>query len=315
MTIKKDVLFTSTNEAGEIICELKFKTLDDKRKVNPYITFAIFSKIKLWIKVWSKTTPKRNKNGLFNNEPARLPINKWEHWLSYLIPENRALSEIDFTADFTKQHFVKLNHELLKDGKLLTYNQALFLLLGLNAHELGRPIKDFPVLNGDMPSNPIDSYFWDTPQNQALIQSAHFRADGKITSEDFIKLATEENSFFATPKQINSKTKQRDENIEIVQIVLLDFLGQSKRKNKYNVNVLSQDDRFITILKESKLIVIETNIDANKNPSDKKSNEITPRTLGEYLTEIFKSNWWIEQDKSIQNKVKQYTNKNTFGDA
>ena len=81
------------------------------------------------------------------------------------------------------------------------------------------------------------------------------------------------------------------------------------------MNVLSQDDRFITILKESKLIVIETNIDANKNPSDKKSNEITPRTLGEYLTEIFKSNWWIEQDKSIQNKVKQYTNKNTFGDA
>jgi len=202
MIIEKDWTYERINvETKEIICEVFFRIVDDNRKVDIYTTAGLICEIKRWIKILSKTTPKRNKNGFLNNEPARLPINKWEHWLGRLIPENRALCEIDFTADFTKQHFVKLNYKLLEDGKLLSYNQALFLLLGLNAIELDDNIIDFPVLNGTRPNNPIESYFWNTPQNQALKQSAHFRSDGKITSKDFIKLATEESNFFTKPDE------------------------------------------------------------------------------------------------------------------
>jgi hypothetical protein len=302
MTIEKDVLFTSTNKAGEITCELKFKTLDDRRRVNPYITFAIFRTIKNWIKVWSKTTPKRNKNGLFNNEPARLPINKWEHWLSYLIPENRALAEINFTADFTKQHFVKLNYQLLKPNKSLTYNQALFLLLGLNAIELDDNIIDFPVLNGVKPSNPIESYFWDTPQNQELKQSS-FIVDGKITSENLKELA-DDNGFFIKLKSTNLKTAQKDKNKEIIQNVLLEFLSQSTPSTKHNVNALSQKSELRGLLKNSGIITTEIDEEVNKNV--RKPNEMTPRTLAAHLTEIFTSDWWTKQDKSIQSKVKNY---------
>lgn len=184
-----------TNGTGKITCEVPFKVVDDSRKVDIYTTVKLICEIKHWIKVLSETTPKRNKKGFLNNELARLPINKWEHWLGYLIPENRALSEIDFTADFKKQHFVKLNYKLLEDNNLLSYNQALFLLLGLNAIELDDNITDFPVLNGTRPSKPIESYFWYTDQNQALKHSA-FVVDGKITSENLVILATKENNFF-----------------------------------------------------------------------------------------------------------------------
>jgi len=306
MIIEKDWTYKRRNvETKEITCEVFFRIVDDNRKVDIYTTAGLICEIKRWIKILSKTTPKRNKNGFLNNEPARLPINKWEHWLGYLIPENRALSEIDFTADFTKQHFVKLNYKLLEDGKLLSYNQALFLLLGLNAIELDDNIIDFPVLNGARPNNPIESYFWNTPQNQTLKQSAYFRSDGKITSKKLKELA-KENNFFTTPKQLNQKTVQKDKNIEIVKNTLVNFLKQSKSKSKYNKNSLKQSAELINILKDNGLIVIETDMDASKKPIHRKSNEITPATLYDYLTEIFTSDWWTKQDKSIQIKVKNY---------
>ena len=102
-----------------------------------------------------------------------------------------------FDGDFTKQHFVKQNYKLLEPNKLLTYNEALFLLLGLNAIALGKEIKDFPVLDGDIPNEPIERVFCETPQNQALKTSAFFK-DGKITSENLVKLA-EENGFIRMP--------------------------------------------------------------------------------------------------------------------
>ena len=52
--------------------------------------------------------------------------------------------------------------------------------------------------------------------------------------------------------------------------------------------------------------ISETGEDANNK--NRKSNEITPKQLGVYLAEIFKckngDNWWTEQDRSIQDKVK-----------
>ena len=110
-------------------------------------------------------------------------------------------------------------------------------------------------------------------------------------------------------KQPNQKTEQQNKNRTIIQRTLLDFLEQSTRSKKYSVSELYQNSVFKKILKDNKIIITDTGEDANKSDSDRKPNEMTPRTLGEHLTAIFKcisSNWWTEQDKETRDKVKKY---------
>jgi len=267
-----------------------FEYIDDNRKVDINITGEIICRIKNHLDFSPNTT----------NKKLIAYKSKWNRYLNHYLIADGINSYID-----EGQSYVNKNYELLKENKLLSYNEALFLLLGLNAHELGRGIKDFPVLNGDEPiAQLFELDFWRTKQNQALKQSV-FVVDGKITSEKLKELA-KENNFFTTPKQPNQKTVQKDENIEIVKTTLVNFLKQSKSKSKYNKNSLKQSAELMNILKDNGLVVIETNMDASKKPSHRKSNEITPATLYDYLTAILKSNWWTEQDKPIQNKVKNY---------
>ena len=261
-----------------------FEYINDNRKVGIDTTGEIICKIKRWLNFFSKNKSKY--------------IQDWNNYLKlYLIADgiNPYIDE--------GQYYVKKNYELLKDNKTLSYNEALFLLLGLNAHELGRAIKNFPVLDGDEPiSKPFEMEFWRTDQNQALKQSS-FVVDGKITSEDLDKLANE-NGFFTKLKSINLKTIQKNKNKENIKTTLLKFLNQSTRKEKHNINSLSQNKGFEELLKTSEIIVTVTNENANK--SDRSPNEVTPRTLATHLTEILKSNWWTEQNKEVQNKVKKY---------
>jgi len=159
------------------------------------------------------------------------------------------------------------------------------------------------VLDGDEPiAKPFELEFWRTKQNQELKQSS-FIVDGKITSENLKELA-DDNGFFTKLKSTNLKTVQKDKNKEIIQNVLLEFLSQSTHSTKHNVNALSQKSKLKGLLKNSGIIVTEIDEEINKN--DRKPNELTPRTLATHLTEIFTSDWWTKQDKTIQSKVKNY---------
>jgi|SaaInlV_120m_DNA_4_1040238.scaffolds.fasta_scaffold09963_2 hypothetical protein len=194
MIIKKDWSLELTNQKTNIICKVLFRVIDHSRKVNIETTAALICEIKETIGLYSKNVPPdtKDRQKFQNQEYAKQYLNKWEYWLAFLIPENRVAD-----GHYTEQQAVELNHELLNPNKLLTYNQALFLLLGLNAVELGTNIINFPILDGEIPSIPrehIEYYFWSTRQNQELKTSAYVK-NGKITSEDLIKLA-EEHSFF-----------------------------------------------------------------------------------------------------------------------
>jgi len=164
-----------------------FEYIDDNRKVDINTTGEIICKIKKHLDFSPNTT----------NKKLIAYKSKWARYLNHYLVADGINPYID-----EGQSYVNKNYELLKENKLLSYNEALFLLLGLNAHELGRGIKDFPVLNGDEPiAQLFELDFWRTDQNQALMQSAHFRSDGKITSENLVILATKENDFFIKPDE------------------------------------------------------------------------------------------------------------------
>jgi len=206
----KNELLDATNE---VLDKIYFKVIDDNRKVNVSITVLLIREINRWIKIYrEKTIPnileptnpplEKEKNKKYRDTIAW--VEKWEHWKDALIPENRGvIGGTDLEVD--RFHFVKLNDALLDPNKLLTYNQALFLLLGLNAIALDNELADFPeytTFTGKRPfgrDSQFDSIFWDTPQNQALKTSA-FVVDGKITSENLEKLA-DANDFFVKPDE------------------------------------------------------------------------------------------------------------------
>jgi len=226
MTIQKIIIHKCTGYQKGI--EHVFEYVDDNRKVDIKTTAKIICKIKKRLEFYSKSTNEEIKKYLFF----------WNKWLKDdLVPDG---SDISFETT-TYQHFVKKNYEFLEDGKLLTHNQALFLLLGLNAYALGKTIKNFPKLDCDEePFHLAEMELWRTDQNQALKQSAYFRADGKITSENLNKLAyADENCFFIEGKTTDGKTapKQRqstkDTRKHIIEIAkeLMDKYPKSTKEN------------------------------------------------------------------------------------
>jgi len=198
MIIKKDYELELINKKTGESCRVLFKAIDDRRKVSIETTGTLICEIRDQIKLHSKRVMSYTEEEYSQDkEYFKQYLNKWEYWLIFLIPENRLISANEQNENYTKQQIVKLNYRLLEHNKLLTYNQALFLLLGLNAIELGNNITNFPSMDGeipDIPGNPIEYYFWSTKQNQELKTSAYVE-NGKITSEDLIKLA-EEHGFF-----------------------------------------------------------------------------------------------------------------------
>jgi len=198
MIIKKDYELELINKKTGGSCRVLFKVIDDRRKVSIETTGTLICEIREQIKLHSKRVMSYTEEEYSQDkEYFKQYLNKWEYWLIFLIPENQLISANEQSENYTKQQIVKLNYRLLEHNKLLTYNQALFLLLGLNAIELGNNITNFPSMDGeipDIPGNPIEYYFWSTKQNQELKTSAYVE-NGKITSEDLIKLA-EEHGFF-----------------------------------------------------------------------------------------------------------------------
>ena len=191
MTIQRTIIHKCTGYYKGY--EHLFEYVDDNRKVDIKTTAKIICKIKKRLGFYSKSTNEEIKKYLFF----------WNKWLNDdLVPDS---SDISFETT-TYQYFVKKNYEFLEDGNLLTHNQALFLLLGLNAYALGKTIKSFPKLDCDEePFHLAEMELWRTDQNKALNQSAFFRADGKITSENLLKLADKYNFFTKQDERLQNR--------------------------------------------------------------------------------------------------------------
>jgi len=295
MTIKEKVVIKGEGHFKGY--EHVFEFVDDNRKVDIKTTGALICKIKRWLDFSPKT----------KNEKLKAYKAKWNTYLKFHLIPDGINPQID-----AGQYFVKLNYKLLEPNKLLDYNVALFLLLGLNAWSLGRRIKDFPVLDGDEPAGFFELEFWKTPQNEALRVSA-FVVGRKITSEN-LKTLAEANGFFreAAPANnlkvekgfikemtTNENPTERDKRVKIVKDVLILYL--EKRGKPISVLALSEYPDFHKELAEKGLVIIDNNEDNTKHAPD--IFIIKLRTLGVYLTEIVTSPEWKDQPEDIQDKL------------
>jgi len=209
MTIKEKVVIKGEGHFKGY--EHVFEFVDDNRKVDIKTTGALICKIKYWLDFSPKT----------KNEKLKAYKVKWNDYLKFHLIPDGINPQID-----AGQYFVKLNYKLLEPNKLLDYNVALFLLLGLNAWSLGRRIKDFPVLDGDEPAGFFELEFWKTPQNEALRVSA-FVVGRKITSEN-LKTLAEANGFFREAAPAN--------NLKVEKGFITD-IEESKDKQERNIPI------------------------------------------------------------------------------
>jgi len=198
MIIEKDWFFKLRDKkTNKTTCRVLFRVVDSNRKVNINTTGILVCEIKRWIKIYKeKIIPGLDKNQKKYKE-TKDNVSYWDIYKDYLIPENRS----PYKEDFTKQHFVKLNYKLLEPDKLLTYNQGLFLLLGLDSTELDHSMRDFPVLDGARPANAFEFIFWNTEQNQ-MLKTSNYVKNRKITSKDLIKLADKYDFFIKKDSRI-----------------------------------------------------------------------------------------------------------------
>ena len=223
MIIKNNYELELINKRTGKSCKVLFKVIDDRRKVSIETTGALICEIRDQIKLHSERVMSYTEEEYSQDkEYFKQYLNKWEYWLIFLIPENRLISANEQNENYTKQQIVKLNYRLLEHNKLLTYNQALFLLLGLNAIELGNNITNFPSMDGeipDIPGSPIEYYFWSTKQNQELKTSAYVE-NGKITSEDLIKLAEEHGFFIQKDSRIAKRHLDKNVSNKIYNVLI-----------------------------------------------------------------------------------------------
>jgi hypothetical protein len=196
----KDTSLTFTFKGGDKeSTEIKFhhREQDHKRLVHYSETASFMTHITNWMRLYrNEIIPNfeqvdlSTKKNLVKLDEMKSYLSTWDYRLPKLIPENAGQKYED------DLYYIYKNYILLEPDKALTHNQALFILLGLNAHELDFSCIDLPVLD-DRPTGElsiIENVLWNTTQNQELRQSAYVQ-NGKITSENLQKLA-ETNDFF-----------------------------------------------------------------------------------------------------------------------
>jgi hypothetical protein len=120
-----------------------------------------------------------------------------------LIPESRA----------NENTTVRRNYSFLRPNKVLTHNQALFTLLGLNTLRLDQSLHGMETLNSSKPKGQhmglslLEDAIWDTPQNFELRSCSYFE-NGKITSEKLEIFATKDNIFFSDNWKMNKHLQE-----------------------------------------------------------------------------------------------------------
>ena len=231
-----------TDGTGETTCEVVFKTLSDKRIVPLETTGLVVCLIQKWINTYNnKVIPNSNDE---RRSKAEAYIQKWEYRLESIIPENAPLP-MSLLTETSDQYWVNKNKALLGDNKLLSYNQALFLLLGLNAIELDHSLAEFVDLSGTRPNNigVIETELWNSSQNQELKTSVYVK-DGKIKSEDLIQFGIDNNFFVNLGRKKGKAAKPRLATIEkqkIIDKLAKEITSQHSKGNKKSLSYDIED--------------------------------------------------------------------------
>jgi len=191
-------------DTNELLYKLRFDNVDINRVVHMKTTTMVMYSLHKWIKSYNeKILPNLSyieESGKKNTE-LKSYVRNLEYISTGLIPENSSIQGVSF---------VKQNYSYLKPNKVLTHNQALFTLLGLNTVELDFSLAELPTLNDVRPAGNnkiLENILWETYQNFELKSCAYFD-NGKITSENLIKFATEDNDFFSSNWEQNKLLKK-----------------------------------------------------------------------------------------------------------
>ena len=184
--------------------ELRFHEVDINRVVLMEVTGSVIWIIDGWLKSYKeKILPALEKESTKYKELNDY-IQDFRYKREALIPENSLV--------FGVSH-VRQNYSFLRPNKVLTHNQALFTLLGLNAIELDWSLFKLQNLNSTRPlgeNKLLEHLLWETPQNFELKSCVYFN-NGLITSENLIKFATEDNNFFSDNWQKNKHLKDAND--------------------------------------------------------------------------------------------------------
>jgi len=248
-------------------------------KIDINITDKVISEIKKWIKVYNDNLIPKLDDRTDKSQQIKNYINNWERTVESLVITSKNRER---------------NNKFLKTGNLLTHNQALFLLLGLNALELDYSLANITTLNGAKPKGIIETILWETPQNQAL-KISNFVVNGKITSENLLIFA-DENDFLAKNK--HHATVKTEDRREIVKDVLISFIRE--KGVFYSRGKIQIIDSFLKALENKGLKFIEKDEDANHTPS---KNDIRKSTLNTDLKNIYET----DDLKKLRKYIKKST--------
>jgi hypothetical protein len=166
MPIRKDVSIPIDNEliSGAVV----FDTLSDFRLVDPIYTTIVVLLINKWM------------DSNLNYE--------YEFNVNHLIPEN--IIEGDRNEKYSN-YYVDNSYELLKPNLNLNFNEALFILLGLDTYRLALPPFHNIKLEEYQPTSDglsLGSRFFITKQYKELRRSEYLNNE-KISSKNLIRLA------------------------------------------------------------------------------------------------------------------------------
>jgi len=244
----------------------------------------------------------------------------WNHRVKSLIEHNVIISDNDeIRIDESSNLIANMQHSLFKNGKHFNYDQALLILFGLNHLVLEKvphlySWKSFTMLNystlkrshnkkdlnldrqkeadweirnkniyfahGVNYLNEIESLIEGSPQNIVLKESAYF-INGKITSENLLKLA-KDNGFFIEPKTTHKSTTKKDKNVKEVEKALLEYLPTLDKKTNKNALVFHRD-----------------------HDSFSQQFNFRRSTLSTHLTALITLEWWQKQKQKTQDNIKK----------
>jgi hypothetical protein len=231
MTLERDIIIKS----------VYFDTLDEFRLVNPITTAYIVLSIKKWADA---------------NLDYPFDINS-------IIPENIGK---DDNLNRYSEYYVNSSYALLKHNLVLTFNEALFILLGLYPYNSALPpFHDLNLINYDPFSHGLSlgSVFFITRHFEVLKRSPFLRHDGRILSEDLIELAKLEGFFNEVALQAlntneidNDKRKESTKKTQqlitkIAKKIIKEYPEIQKQTLAFDINTILKEKHKINHLKDS----------------------------------------------------------------
>jgi len=206
----------------------------------------------------------------------------------------------------------RLNSDYFNDQLLdydhINHDEALCFLLGINVNLPNTlTLKNEKLLSVfDYESDPYDvsinGLLFHSKEHQLLTRKF---GTSTIDTKEFIDWAIGKNYIkLIHARPTHAKTISKNNNLAKVKKALVEYLPKvDGHTNTYN---LSTNQDFHRILGNKELSVEESGMNANEINS-KKGDSITPTTLGDYIKEILKSNWWKSNPETskIRKKIRK----------